>query len=380
MRTRWFGWFLCGFLGFGCGAAMAADDMIEFAMDLHSASGDLSAAQKQDLLAQEWRVLALYYPKTTTMGLNSSWSRCGFLSTPCLQSDTENVTLPASAVRREGEVLHFALPKRSPERGFSQLEHVIVRTQLNRERDPFTLEFSAALGAEGEGSAHFPVVLNGGAYLLTGTMHVQGRSFTGMSGCNLSLPVECVGWDEAKGRYTFRTRHPYALYFQIFNPQNVFDLPAKELKKPYPSALAQVDIFRAQMFEQRKEGRHITLINIEGRQSESKGQRCFSNDVVYQILWVDQQLVRYLRRYPDPNQCVGHVDDLEWGAKGELLMYSGMRVDWVNHGSRVTYFDWNTFCEKIDSTSFQKCNAAPATAAKIAEVRAQAQKVRAWFK
>ena len=386
MVTRGLVWGLCGVLGIALSSvsstAAATDDMIEFSMDLHSSSGDVSAAQRQDLLRQDWQVSALYYPKTTALGLNSSWSHCGFFSTPCLQADVERMTLPATAVRREGEVLYFALPKRSPERGFSQLEQIAVRTLLkNKQRYPFALEFSTSLGAEGEGTSHFPVVLDGGSYLLEGTMRVQGRSFTGRADCGLLTQKECLAWDEAQGRYTFRNRHPYALYFQKFTPQNVFDAPPTELKKPYPSALAQVDIRQAQRFEQQKDGHTITLIHIEGNDARLQGT-CSSDDVTYQILWVDQQLVAYSRRYPDPDpkQCVGHVEDLEWGEKGELIMYTGMRVDWVNQGSRVRYFDWNIDCPRIDSNAFQSCNVPPANAQKLAEVRAQAQKVRSWFK
>ena len=82
---------------------------------------------------------------------------------------------------------------------------------------------------------------------------------------------------------------------------------------------------------------------------------------------------------PDPVKCRGHYQHIEWGNDGKPLAFGGMQVDWTNHGSSVTYFNWTDNCLTVSEGNHNKCNISPPTPAQEAEIRVEAKRVRGLF-
>src|SRR6185369_11710954 len=103
--------FLIVLLALSCFCRLALAD-VEVEIDLHNVAGNLSTAQRDALLADPgWRVSASYAPLLSVPGVTASWSRCGFLSLPCLADDSETVSLSGADIRREGTRIGFSLPR-----------------------------------------------------------------------------------------------------------------------------------------------------------------------------------------------------------------------------------------------------------------------------
>ena len=343
---------------------------VEVALDLYHFAGNLSVEQRDALLASpDWKVQASYSPLASVPGITASWSKCGFLSLPCLRDDGEDIILTGSAIRRQGTELRFSLPRYVGVRRF-RLAYVSVSLQLPEQRGQSNLLTYFYINRK-DGVKTSPVVLQAGTFLLAGTLSVQGESFQARYDCSDLL--DCSAKAD-NGRYGFPARHRFSFYRQGY----LFPDPAQSLGPPLPAELAEMKIYRAVLHTRQEDGHRIDFVDIAATENRDG---CSSDDLQYEILYVDGAVIAFSRRMPDPDpaQCRGHYQHIEWGNDGKPLAFGGMQVDWINHGSSVTYFNWRDNCLSVSEGNHNKCNIPPPTAIQEAEIRAEAKRVREWF-
>ena len=348
--------------------ALAMAEDVEVALDLYHFAGDLDAGQRDALLASpDWKVSASYKPVVSVPGITASWSKCGFLALPCLRDDAETITLTGSAIRRQGTELRFSLPHYVGVRRF-RLDYVNISLRLPGQANHSELATYFYVDHQ-EGASVSPVILQADAFLLAGALSMQGESFRPRDYC--PDQQECQE-KSGSGRYVFRPRHRFAFYRQGY----LFPGPAQPLRQPIPPELADKKIYRASLHTRQIDGHRIDFVDIS---AADKREDCFSNDLKYEIVYVDGEAISFSRRYPDPAQCRGRYQRIEWGNDGKPLAFGGMRVNWINHGSSVTYFDWKADCRSVAAGNHGACNLPAPTPAQQAEIRAEAKRVRGWF-
>lgn len=351
-------------------AALAAAGDIAVTLDLYHFAGDLSEEQRDALLASpDWKVTASYGPLVSVPGVTASWAKCGFLSLPCLRDDSADVTLTGSAIRRQGTQLRFTLPRYVGVRRF-RLSYVGISLQAGGQGSLSELSTYFYVTRK-DGVQASPVILQTGTFLLAGALRVAGESFRARHYC----PDQQDCWEKADdGRYGFRPWHRFAFYRQGY----LFPGQAQPLPPPLPLELANKKIYRAVLHTRQVDGRRIDFVDIAATENR---EECSSDDLEYQIVYVDGEAIAYSRKAPDPDpaQCRGHYQHIDWGDDGHPLTFGGMRVDWINHGSSVTYFNWKAHCRKVVAGNYGDCNIPPPTPAQEAEIRAEAKRVRGWF-
>lgn len=347
-----------------------ADNEIEVALDLYHFAGNLDIEQRDALLASpDWKVSASYSPLVSVPGVTASWAKCGFLQLPCLRDHDEEIVLTGSALRRQGTELRFNLPRYKGVRRF-RLSYVNVSLPLKR---PDSLSgLSTYFFVTREDGVHVsPVVLEAGAFLLAGTLRMEGEAFRARHFC----PDREECWKKIeKGRYEFRPRHRFAFYRLAY----LFPDKGRSLQQPLPGELENKKIYRATLSTRQVDGHRIDFVDVSATENRND---CSSDDLQYEILYVDGKPITYSRRMPDPDpgQCRGHYRRIEWGNDGKPITFGGMLVEWINHGSSITYFNWNARCDSVVAGNFSECNIPPPTAVQEAEIKADARRVREWF-
>ena len=358
----------------GCAAsAVLAADEVEVSLDLYHFAGNLDEEGRNALLASpDWKVSASYAPLLKVPGVTASWSRCGFLSLPCLQADSEEVTLTGSTIQRQGTELRFKLPHYRGVRRF-RLSTVTISLPLAGSRDESPLETYFFVAGKGDGGAQAaPVVLQANTFFLAGTLRMKGEYFRPRNYC----PESGHCWKKAdNGRYVFQSSHRYALYrIGMLFPDDK-ELP---LLEPTPGDLRGMKIYRARMLTRVVDGRRIDFVDVS---ATANREDCSSDDLKYEILYVDGEVIDYTRSAPDPDpgQCRTHFVRMAWGNDGKPITFGYALTEWVNHGSSVTSFSWNAGCSEVVAGNYQDCNGAAPTAAREAEIKADAVRVRRWF-
>lgn len=350
-----------------CNPALAD---VEVEIDLFHLAGNLTVAQRDELLADPgWSVRATYAPLLSVPGVTASWSRCGFLSFPCLADDAETVRLSSAEIHREGTRFRFSLPRYVGIRRF-RLAHVgieMAKTPYDSFKRPETYFFVS----DQNGTNRSPVVLDGGSFVLAGSLTTKGAQFRQRHGC----PDSDTCWGtNGQGAYLFKPQHRFAFY------RHGYQFPDKEatLLRPLPVELKGMKIYRATLKSRQIDGHRVELLDISATENRAD---CSSDDLQYEILYVDGEAIRYSRRMPDsdPTQCRGHYRQIEWDDARRPVSYGGMLVAWVNHGSSITYTNWAANCTAVESGNYGRCNSPAPDAALEADIRADARRVRAWF-
>ncbi len=350
-----------------CNPALAD---VEVEIDLFHLAGNLTVAQRDELLADPgWSVRATYAPLISVPGVTASWSRCGFLSLPCLADDVETVRLSSAEIRREGTRFRFSLPRYVGIRRF-RLAHVGIEMAKNP-YDSFKRPETYFYVSDEDGTNRSPVILDGGSFVLAGSLTTTGAQFRQRHGCPDS--DTCWGTD-AQGAYLFKPQHRFAFY------RHGYQFPDKEamLSQPLPAELKGMKIYRATLKSRQVDGHLVELLDISATENRAD---CSSDDLQYEILYVDGEAIRYSKRMPDPDpaQCRGHYRRIEWDDAGQPQSYGGMLVEWVNHGSSITYSNWQANCTALVSGNYSRCNSPPPGIALEVEIRGDARRVRAWF-
>lgn len=354
-------------------ASALAADAVEVSLDLYHFAGNLDEGRRNALLASpDWKVSASYAPSLKIPGVTASWARCGFLSLPCLQADSEEVTLTGSAIQRQGTELRFKLPHHRGVRRF-RLSTVTISLPLAGIQDESALETYFFMAGKGDGGVQAaPVVLEANTFFLAGTLRVEGESFRPRNYC----PESGRCWKKAdNGRYVFQPSHRYALYrIGMLFPHD----REQPLQQPFPGELVGMKLYRARMLTRTVDGRRIDLVDVS---ATAEREDCSSDDLQYEILYVDGDVIEYSRRAPDPDpgQCRGHHARLAWGDDGQPITFGHSLTEWINHGSSVTSFSWNAGCSAVVSGNYRDCNGAAPTAARERETKADAARVRRWF-
>lgn len=343
---------------------------IEVEIDLYHLAGNLTTVQRDELLADPgWTVTASYAPLLSVPGVTASWSRCGFLSLPCVKDDAETVRLSGADIRREGTRLRFSLPRYAGIRRF-RLAHVGIGLAKNP-HDSFKRPETYFFVTDKDGTSRSPVVLDGGSFMLAGSLRTQGVQFRPRASC----PDNETCWGEdGQGTYLFKPKHRFAFY------RDGYQFPGKEasLFQPLPDDLKSMKIYRATLKSRQIDGHRVELLDIAATENRAD---CASDDLQYEILYVDGEAIRYSRRMPDPDpsQCRGHYRRIEWDNAGRPLSYGGMLVEWVNHGSSITYMNWGANCSVLEGGNHSRCNTPAPGVSLEAEIRADARRVRTWF-
>ncbi|PKO86148.1 MAG: hypothetical protein CVU18_16455 [Betaproteobacteria bacterium HGW-Betaproteobacteria-12] len=352
------------------GSHVHASDDVEVELDLYHFAGNLSEAQRAALLADSaWTVRAGYSPLLRVPGVTASWSRCGLLNLPCLTDDAEEIILMGSAIRREGTNLRFTLPHYVGVRRFRLAN---VRVQLPN--GPYgtlpELETFFYVARE-DGVNSSPVVMDGGSFRLAGSIRVEGVAFRPRFYCPGS--DICRGVD-ADGRYDFKPMHRFAFY------RKSYQFPGKDVAplEPLPADLKSKKIYRASLKAHEIDGYRIEFVDISATAAR---EECSSDDLQYEILYVNGVPITYARWMPDPDpsQCRGHYRQIEWGNDKRPIAHGATLVEWINQGSSITYANWNARCTVVEGGKFGRCNVPAPSAELEAEIRADARRVRAWF-
>lgn len=355
----------------GSTCAVAADE-VEVVLDLYHVAGNLTGEQRDNLLASpDWKISASYAPSLKIPGVTASWGRCGFLSLPCLQEHSEDIVLTGSAIRRQGTELRFKLPRHVGVGRF-RLSYVNVALPRVGLTDESGLEAYFFMEPKDGGVHSAPVIMQAHTFFLAGTLRVVGASFRSRHSC----PESGFCWKQVDdGRYLFQPSHRYAQYRigMLF--------PGKEalpLLEPLPDDLRGLKIYHATMVSRVVDGRRIDFVDISATANRDD---CFSDDLKYEILYVDGQAIDYTRNSfdTDPGRCRGHHVHLTWGNDGKPIAFRRGATDWIDHGSAVTSFSWNAGCSAVIPGNYQDCSAAAPTAGQESEILADAVRVRRWF-
>lgn len=354
-------------LPYCCNQALAN---VEVEIDLYHLAGNLTAAQRDELLADPgWTVRASYAPLFSVPGVTASWSRCGFLSLPCLVDDAETVSLSGAEISREGTRFRFSLPRYVGIRRF-RLAHVGIEMAKNP-YDSFKRPEIYFFVSDQDGTSRSPVLLDGGGFVLAGSLTMKGAQFRPRYSCPDS--ENCWSMD-AQGAYLFKPKHRFAFY------RHGYQFPGKEatLLQPLPAELKGMKIYHATLKSRRIDGHLVELLDISTTENRAD---CSSDDLQYEILYVDGEAIHYSKRMPDPDpaQCRGHYRQIEWDDAARPLSYGGMVIAWINHGSSTTYLNWDANCTAQEPGNHNRCNGPPPDIALEAEIRADARRVRAWF-
>jgi hypothetical protein len=337
-RPRWLVVLCSLWLGFFCLARSALAD-VEVVVDLYHVAGNLTVAQRDALLADPgWQVSAGYAPLLSVPGVTASWSRCGFLSLPCLRDDQETVSLSGEEIRRDGTRLSFRLPGYVGIRRFS-LAHVSLTLAKNPYDSLERPEVGFFVDSK-DGTDHAPVQLDGGSFILAGSLKTKGVLFRLMS--YGSVDGDMLSGQDERGGYTFMPKHRFAFYRQPYQ------YPGKEVTwSSTPREFVGTKLYRATLRSVVVDGHRIESVDIAATQTRE--------------------------------ECHGHFRRMEWDDSGRVVSYVTALTSWVNHGSSVAYTNWAANCVKQVSGNFSKCNS-PAPGSAIEEdIRADARRVRAWF-
>ena len=349
-------------------AATASD--VEVTLDLYHFTGNLTVEQRDALLASPgWQVKAGYLPVISVPWVTASWSKCGFLSLPCLQDDTEEIALPGSAIHSQGTQLHFSVPLHVGLRRF-RLAYINLRLPLPGGYTVPDLSVDIYTNTN-DGVSTSPVVLKSGTFLIAGTLRMRGGIFQARYDC----PDRQQCWEKTEnGRYAFRPSHRFGFYNQSY----LFPDPAQPIRQPLPAELAHSTIYDATRHTHQVDGHRIELIDISANESR---ENCSSNDRQYEILFVDGEAITFSQTFPDPDPtlCCSHHRHIEWGNDGKPLTFGGMRVESTNRGSSVTYFNWNSGCRSVVAGNTSECNTPAPTPTREDEFRSEATRVRKWF-
>lgn len=343
---------------------------VEVEIDLYHLAGNLGSAQRDELLSSPgWTVSASYAPLFSLPGVTASWSRCGFLSLPCLVDDDETLNLSGAEIAREGTRLRFSLPRYVGLRRF-RLAHVSIR-HLKRPIDSLARLETYFFMDDSNGVSRSPVVLDGGSFMLAGSLSMKGAKFRPRFSC----PDNETCWGESQqGAYTFKPKHRFAFY------RHGYLFPEKEatLRQPLPDELKGMKIYRATLKSRQIDGHRVELLDLSATENR---EDCSSDDLQYEIIYVDGEAVRYSRRMPDPDpeQCRGHYRQIEWDDAGRAVSFGGMLAARVNNGSSISYMSWGANCTALVQGNYSQCNTPPPDAALEAEIRNDARRVRTWF-
>lgn len=368
-RPRWLVVLCSLWLGFFCLARSALAD-IEVVVDLYHVAGNLTVAQRDALLADPgWQISAGYAPLLSVPGVTASWSRCGFLSLPCLSNDQETVSLSGEEIRRDGTSLSFRLPGYVGIRRF-RLAHVSLKLAKNPYDSLKRPEVGFFVDSK-DGTDHAPVVIDGGSFILAGSLKTKGVQFRLIS--HGSVDSDMFWGQDDRGIYTFMPKHRFAFY------RHPYQYPGKEVTwSSTPQEFVGTKLYRASLRSAVVDGHRVESVDIAATQNR---EDCFSDDLQYAIHYVDGEAIRYMRKVPDTDlaQCQAHFRRMEWDDSGRVLSYDTALTSWVNHGSSVTYTNWAANCVMQASSSFSKCNSPAPGSAIEADIRADARRVRAWF-
>lgn len=354
-------------LPYCCNPALAN---VEVEIDLYHLAGNLTAAQRDELLADPgWMIRATYMPLFSVPGVTASWSRCGFLSLPCLKDDAQMVSLSDAEIRREGTRLRFSLPRYVGIRRF-RLTHVGIEMP-KKTYDSFKRPETDFFVSDQDGTNRSPVLFDGGGFVLAGSLTMKGGRFRPRYSCPNS--ESCWGVD-AQGTYLFKPKHRFAFY------RHSYQFPGKEatLLQPQPAELNGMKIYHATLKSRRIDGHLVERLDISATEDRAD---CYSDDRQYEIIYVDGEVIRYSKRMPDPDpaQCRGHYRQIEWDDAARPQSYSGMVIAWVNGGSSITYLNWDANCTAQEPGNHNRCNSPPPSISLEAEIRADARRVRSWF-
>src|SRR5574343_781965 len=329
-------------LSFFCLLRPALAD-VEVVFDFYHLAGNLSVAQRDALLADPgWQVSASYSPLISVPGVTASWSRCGFLSLPCLQDDHETVNLSGAEIRRDGTRLSFRLPGYVGLRRF-RLANVNLRLAKNPYDSIQRPELFILMDPK-TSSDQAPVAVDGGSFILAGSLTVKGTPFrVGSPG---SVDGDVVWRQNELGPYVFMPQHRFALYRQPYQ------FSGKEVSwSAIPQAFAGMHLYRAILRSVVVDGHRIESVDIAA--SQERGD-CYSNHLDYRILYVDGEAIQYVRTMPDPDlaQCHTYFRRMAWDDAGRVLSYDTSVTNWINHGSSVEYADWSVNCSKQASGNY----------------------------
>jgi len=350
----------------------SASDQVQFVLDLYHFAGNLSQAQRDALLASpQWRVSASYSPGILIPGITASWERTGFLRIPTLTGDIKTVVLTESEIQRQGTELRFSLPKQM---GFPQYQLSSFQISLHLAGYDNEKWLDALFFAVEAGRSELPALFEASTFFLAGTLKTQGMLFR-------SQDIAGYGWqDNENEKFGFWPLHRFAFYRQPFLFQDKpghFQNEPKSLD-PLPAELRNMKINRATMRTRLIDGHRIDFVDISATEARVD---CSSEYYQYEILYADGMPISYSHRTPDPDplQCRGHYRDIKWGSDGKPFRFGGSLTEWRNHGSFVTYSNWHDNCRSVVSGNFSDCNAPPPTQDQIAEIVADARRVRGWF-
>lgn len=368
-RSRWLDLLWSLWLVFFCLARSALAD-VEVEVDLYHVAGNLTVAQRDALLGDPgWQVSAGYAPLLSVPGVTASWSRCGLLNLPCLSDDQETVNLSGKDIRHDGTRLSFRLPGYVGIRRF-RLAHVSLTLAKNTYDSIKRLEISFFVYNK-DGTDHAPVQLDGGSFILAGSLKTKGVLFRSIS--YGSVNGDMLSGEDERGGYTFMPKHRFAFY------RHPYQYLGKEVTwSSTPRDFVGTKLYRATLRSVVVDGHRIESIDIAATQMR---EDCYSDDLEYEIYYVDGEAIRYMRRMPDTDrtQCHGRFRQMEWDDSGRVVSYNTALTSWVNHGSSVAYTNWAANCVKQVSGNFSKCNSPAPGSAIEADIRADARRVRAWF-
>jgi hypothetical protein len=362
--------------GLCVGQVARASDQEQFVFDLYHFAGNLSQAQRDALLASpQWKVSASYSPRILIPGITAHWGKDGvFFQMLTLLGDTKTVELTGSEIQRQGTELRFSLPKQM---GFPQfrLSSFRISLPLAGFDNEFRLDEMYFVEEDKTGRNELPALLKASTFFLAGALKTQGMLFRGS---NQDPGTYGHGWMDGSGEFGFWPLHRFAFYRQpsfFQDKPGHFQYEPKSLD-PLPAELRNMKIYRATMLTRRIDGHRIDFVDISATEER---EDCSSDDLKYEILYVDGMPISYTRRNPDPKQCRVHYRYIEWGSDGKPFKFGGTLDERGNHGSQVSNLNWNANCRSVDSGKYSVCDAPPPTQVQIAEVVADARRVRGWF-
>lgn len=342
-------------------------------LELDGVAGNLDAHGLETLAAsRDWKISGTYAPRIGIPGLTAHWSSCSLLSLPCLVDEEEVVRLEPQQIRRDGNRLHFSLPRYARARLFEILALSIRPPAAPGSSNGYAAEVDFPLAGTHAASVSAPLVFEGAGHEIGGRMAMTGGRFSADDPCALTGYCEQpIG----SGNYRFP---PKSRFFKFSDP-SVLSGEGVSLSAPYPQELrAAKHLYRATMKSTLVDGHAIDVIDIA---SIVERQACFSNSLDYSIILVDGAAVAYAHAWPngDAASCRSRTRAMSFDDLGHPISASGTSNDEIDGGSNITSRDWSLHCTRTEQADMARCNAPAPTADDVLAVQADARRVRSWF-